>query len=161
MVYVWRSRLGNKASRPPPACFRLPFPPCASGCGDIRSRGRAAYSSFPAILIMSPVKLPPTLSSRLSRCARSCSPSALAVSSASSISPSAIAPWSAFGASTACSKNGSGKYQRKQDLAHIKATWRVFQQISADTKYLDDIPRYWPQAQALDLPAIQYSARDV
>ena len=34
------------------------------------------------------------------------------------------------------------KYQRKQDLAHIKATWRVFQQISADTKDLDDIPRY-------------------
>jgi len=53
------------------------------------------------------------------------------------------------------------KYQRKQDLAHIKATWRVFQQISADTKDLDDIPRYWPQAQALDLPAIQYTARDV
>src|SRR5579864_1667048 len=53
------------------------------------------------------------------------------------------------------------KYQRKQDLAHIKATWRVFQQISADTKDLDDIPRYWPQTQALDLPAIQYSARDV
>ena len=53
------------------------------------------------------------------------------------------------------------KYQRKQDLAHIKAQWRVFQQISADTKDLDDIPRYWPQAQALNLPAIQYSARDV
>jgi len=45
------------------------------------------------------------------------------------------------------------KYQRKQDLAHIKATWRVFQQISADTKDLDDIPHYWPQAQACDLPA--------
>jgi transposase len=53
------------------------------------------------------------------------------------------------------------KYQRKQDLAHIKATWRVFQQISADTKDLDDIPQYWPQAQALDLPQVQYSARDV
>ena len=53
------------------------------------------------------------------------------------------------------------KYQRKQDLAHIKAQWRVFQQISADTKDLDDIPRYWPQAQSLDLPAIQYTARDV
>jgi transposase len=53
------------------------------------------------------------------------------------------------------------KYQRKQHLAHIKATWRVFQQISADTKDLDDIPRYWPQAQALDLPALQYTARDV
>jgi transposase len=53
------------------------------------------------------------------------------------------------------------KYQRKQDLAHIKATWRVFQQISADTKDLDDIPYYWPQSQALALPAVQYTARDV
>jgi transposase len=53
------------------------------------------------------------------------------------------------------------KYQRKQDLAHIKATWRVFQQISADTKDLDDIPHYWPQLQALGLPGVQYSARDV
>jgi transposase len=53
------------------------------------------------------------------------------------------------------------KYQRKQDLAHIKATGRVWQQISADTKDLDDIPHYWPQAQLLDLPAIEYTARDV
>jgi hypothetical protein len=36
------------------------------------------------------------------------------------------------------------KCQRKQDLAHIKATWLIFQQISADPKDLDDIPRYWP-----------------
>ena len=53
------------------------------------------------------------------------------------------------------------KYQRKQDLAHIKARWAVFQQISADTKDLDDIPHYWEQAQRLDLPIIQYTARDV
>ena len=53
------------------------------------------------------------------------------------------------------------KYQRKQDLAAIKATWSLFQQISADTKDLDDIPHYWPQAQALGLPAIQYTAREV
>ena len=53
------------------------------------------------------------------------------------------------------------KYQRKQDLAAIKSTWRPFQQISADTKDLDDLPRYWPQAQALDLPVIQYTAREV
>jgi len=53
------------------------------------------------------------------------------------------------------------KYQRKQDLAHIKATWAVFQQISADTKDLDDIPHYWTQAQLLGLPVIQYTARDV
>ena len=53
------------------------------------------------------------------------------------------------------------KYQRKQDLAAIKATWRLFQQISADTKDLDDIPHYWPQAQRLRLPVIQYTAREV
>ena len=53
------------------------------------------------------------------------------------------------------------KYQRKQDLAHIKAQWALFQQISADTKDLDDIPHYWPQAQQFGLPAIQYTARDV
>lgn len=53
------------------------------------------------------------------------------------------------------------KYQRKQDLAHIKARWALFQQISADTKDLDDIPRYWAQAQRLKLPVIQYTARDV
>lgn len=53
------------------------------------------------------------------------------------------------------------KYQRKQDLAAIKASWALFQQISADTKDLDDIPRYWPQAQQRGLPAIQYTAREV
>ena len=53
------------------------------------------------------------------------------------------------------------KYQRKQDLAHIKAQWALFQQISADTKDLDDIPRYWLQAQGLALPVVQYTARDI
>src|SRR3984893_9526711 len=53
------------------------------------------------------------------------------------------------------------KYQRKQDLAHIKAQWALFQQISADTKDLDDIPRYWAQAQRLKLPVVQYTAREV
>ncbi|MGH9858998.1 MAG: helix-turn-helix domain-containing protein, partial [Candidatus Acidiferrales bacterium] len=53
------------------------------------------------------------------------------------------------------------KYQRKQDLAAIKATWSLFRQISADTKDLADIPRYCPQAQQRGLPAIQYTAREV
>jgi len=53
------------------------------------------------------------------------------------------------------------KYQKKQDLAQIKATWRLFQQISADTKDLCDLPHYWPQAKALQLPLIQYTAREV
>ncbi len=53
------------------------------------------------------------------------------------------------------------KYQRKQDLAAFKATWRLFQQISADTKDLFDIPHYWPQMRARSLPRVQYTARDV
>ena len=53
------------------------------------------------------------------------------------------------------------KYQRKQDLAAVKATWRLFQQISADTKDLCDIPRFWPQAERLRLPWVQYTAREV
>ncbi len=36
------------------------------------------------------------------------------------------------------------KYQKKQDLAKLKETWALFQQISADTKDLNDIPHYWP-----------------
>src|SRR5216683_6836328 len=46
---------------------------------------------------------------------------------------------------------------QQQDLAHIKASWALFQQVSADTKDLDDIPRYWLQAQRLHLPVIQYT----
>jgi len=53
------------------------------------------------------------------------------------------------------------KYQKKQDLAELKETWALFQQLSADTKDLDDIPHYWPQMQAHGLPAIQYTAREV
>jgi transposase len=58
-------------------------------------------------------------------------------------------------------KKRQRKYQRKQDLAHIKAQWALFQQISADTKDLDDIPRYWQQARRLHLPIVQYTAREV
>jgi len=53
------------------------------------------------------------------------------------------------------------KYQKKQDLAAWKQTWALFQQISADTKDLDDIPHYWPQMKACGLPALQYTAREV
>ena len=53
------------------------------------------------------------------------------------------------------------KYQRKQDLAEVKARWRLFQQISADTKDLCDIPHYWPQAKRRGLPWVQYTAREV
>ena len=67
-----------------------------------------------------------------------------------------MALWNASGA---CTRKRCRKYQRKQDLAHIKAQWALFQQISADTKDLDDIPRYWLQAQRLKLPLS--TARDV
>jgi transposase len=53
------------------------------------------------------------------------------------------------------------KYQKKQDLAELKQSWALFQQISADTKDLDDIPHYWPQMQARGLPVVQYTAREV
>jgi len=53
------------------------------------------------------------------------------------------------------------KYQKKQDLAAWKRTWALFQQISADTKDLKDIPHYWPQMKARHLPAVQYTAREV
>jgi transposase len=53
------------------------------------------------------------------------------------------------------------KYQKKRDLAAWKETWALFQQISADTKDLDDISHYWPQMKARGLPALQYTAREV
>lgn len=43
------------------------------------------------------------------------------------------------------------KYQRKQDLAHIKAQWALFQQISADTKDLVHLPRCAQRPVALGL----------
>lgn len=51
------------------------------------------------------------------------------------------------------------KYQRTQDVAQVKACWRLFQQLSADTKDLQDSWPYWPQAQRL--PLIQYAAGEV
>lgn len=53
------------------------------------------------------------------------------------------------------------KHITKQDLRAVKATWAVFSKVCHDTKDLDDIPFYWPQAKALRLPMIQYSAREV
>lgn len=53
------------------------------------------------------------------------------------------------------------KHTTKQDLRAVKATWAVFSKLCHDTKDLDDIPYYWPQAKALGLPVIQYTAREV
>jgi hypothetical protein len=43
----------------------------------------------------------------------------------------------------------------------MKATWALFQPISADPKDLIHIPYYWPQMKACGLPAVQYTAREV
>jgi transposase len=51
------------------------------------------------------------------------------------------------------------RYQRKQDLAALKETWALFQQISADTKDLGEIPHYWPPIKARGLPTVHYTAR--
>lgn len=53
------------------------------------------------------------------------------------------------------------KHETKRSLRAIKRLWRLWQQISIDTKNLCDLPEYWLQAQAFDLPRYQYTARDV
>jgi transposase len=53
------------------------------------------------------------------------------------------------------------KHKTKKQLAEIKRTWPLFGQLSMDTKYLTDIPVYWPQMQQFDLPHFQYTVREV
>jgi transposase len=59
-----------------------------------------------------------------------------------------------------------GKYRKKKhkvknNLRQVKRNWRLAQQIDADTKHLYDIPNYYPQMKAMNLPRIQYTAREV
>ena len=51
--------------------------------------------------------------------------------------------------------------RRKHDLRAIKAAYRPFERLQADTKPLYDIPAYWPQMMAHKLPRQQYTLRDV
>lgn len=53
------------------------------------------------------------------------------------------------------------KHKTKKDLREVKKHWRLFQQLSADSKHLYDIPQYWPQMMRLGLPKYQYTAREV
>lgn len=53
------------------------------------------------------------------------------------------------------------KPQRKRDLAAIKKRWKLFGQLSVDTKDLKDIPHYWPAMKLLKLPRYQFTAREV
>jgi hypothetical protein len=49
----------------------------------------------------------------------------------------------------------------KKQLRSVKREWKLFGQITADTKYLQDIPNYWPQMMRHRLPRFQYTAREV
>lgn len=53
------------------------------------------------------------------------------------------------------------KHVRKKQLPHLKKTWPLFGQLVADTKYLQDIPHYWPLMTRLRLPRFQYTVREV
>ncbi len=53
------------------------------------------------------------------------------------------------------------KHKTKKDLREVKKHWKLFGQLSADTKYLNDMPNYWPQMVRLGLPRFQYTVRDV
>lgn len=53
------------------------------------------------------------------------------------------------------------KHKTKNDLRAVKALWKLFEQTCVDTKDLIDIPELWPQIRALDLPKVQYTAREV
>ena len=52
------------------------------------------------------------------------------------------------------------KHATKKQLRSVKKNWRLFGQLSTDTKYLQDIPHYWLQMTRLKLPRFQYTARE-
>ena len=49
----------------------------------------------------------------------------------------------------------------KKQLRTVKRAWKLFGQLSADTKFLQDIPCYWIQMVRLGLPRFQYTAREI
>ncbi|MCY2932508.1 MAG: helix-turn-helix domain-containing protein, partial [Planctomycetota bacterium] len=53
------------------------------------------------------------------------------------------------------------KHKRKASLREVKKRWKLLGQFSIDTKELRDIPHYWPQMKALDLPRYQFTAREI
>ena len=48
----------------------------------------------------------------------------------------------------------------KKQLRSVKRHWKLFSQLSTDTKYLQDIPNYWLQMVRLKLPRFQYTSRE-
>ena len=53
------------------------------------------------------------------------------------------------------------KHVTKNNLRHIKKEFNLFQHTCEDTKYLNDIPEYWPYMMKLGLPRVQYTYREV
>ncbi len=53
------------------------------------------------------------------------------------------------------------KHKKKKDLSKLKQHWKLFGQLSVDTKDLKNIVRYWPQMKTLKLPKIQFTAREI
>jgi transposase len=58
-------------------------------------------------------------------------------------------------------KNGSANISANKTSPTSKPPGASFSKSPPTPKDLDDIPRYWPQAQAFDLPAVEYTAREV
>jgi transposase len=52
------------------------------------------------------------------------------------------------------------KREKQLDLRAVKAQYKALTHLQMDVKYLTDIPTYWPQMQALDLPKYEYTIRD-
>lgn len=59
------------------------------------------------------------------------------------------------------SKPRKRKHRVKKNLQAVKATYAPFTHLQMDTKYLRDIPNYWPYMKHLGLPEFQYTVRCV
>jgi hypothetical protein len=56
-------------------------------------------------------------------------------------------------------KRRKKKWQRRQDLREMKAKMKAFEKLQTDTKYLTDIPEYYPGMVDRRLPRFQYGVR--
>ncbi len=75
-------------------------------------------------------------------------------------------PWGVNAIARVIRQNGltkkrKKKYQKKNDLRHIKAAYKPFTRFQMDVKYLNDIPNYWPYMQFMILPRFQYTIREL
>ena len=59
------------------------------------------------------------------------------------------------------SRKRKKKYITKNNLREVKKQYALFEKMAEDTKDLFDIPEYWPQMKALNLPKTQYTFREV